>query len=146
MHSKITLRHIVENPDPTGRELDLDDPYDKEEYIIQLTIKAMKDQIDKQVQHNCITNCPKCGHDLTNCYICDDSEDPDYRPAIKFVIDTQKASAAMLQRKFRIGYARAARLIDRMEEDGIVGPADGINPREVLVDSICDKPHSSDDK
>jgi len=60
-------------------------------------------------------------------------EDPLYEEAKKIVIETQKASASFLQRKLRIGYARAARLLDMLEEEGIVGPADGAKPREVLL-------------
>ncbi len=51
--------------------------------------------------------------------------------AIETVVRAEKASVSMLQRRFRIGYNRAARLIDQMEERGIVGPADGSNPRKV---------------
>jgi len=49
------------------------------------------------------------------------------------VIKTGKASASLLQRRLRVGYARAARLLDLMEEQGIIGPGDGAKPREILV-------------
>lgn len=66
------------------------------------------------------------------------NDDPLFDEAVQMVINTQKASASSLQRRFRLGYSRAARLIDSMEEQGIVGPADGQRPREVLIDSIDD--------
>lgn len=53
--------------------------------------------------------------------------------AIEFVITSRQASASLLQRKFRVGYNRAARLIDSMEERGVVGPTMGSKPREVLM-------------
>ena len=55
--------------------------------------------------------------------------------AIRLVVENGQASISMLQRRFRIGYSRAARLIDMMELRGIVGPYQGSKPREVLVDS-----------
>ncbi len=63
-------------------------------------------------------------------------DDDLYRDAVRVVIEGGKASATLLQRRLRVGYARAARLIETMEEQGIVGPADGARPREVLVSSI----------
>jgi S-DNA-T family DNA segregation ATPase FtsK/SpoIIIE len=60
--------------------------------------------------------------------------DPVYQEAKRLVLETRKASASFLQRKLRIGYARAARLLDMLEERGIVGPADGAKPREVFGD------------
>jgi DNA segregation ATPase FtsK/SpoIIIE, S-DNA-T family len=53
--------------------------------------------------------------------------------AVRFVVQNGQASTSMLQRRFRIGFSRAGRLVDMMERDGIVGPAEGSKPREILV-------------
>ena len=63
----------------------------------------------------------------------DDYEEPLYNEIREFVITQGKASASLLQRRFRLGYNRAARCIDLLEERGIVGPSNGAKPREVLV-------------
>ena len=55
-----------------------------------------------------------------------------YNEIVEFVTEQGKASASLLQRRFRLGYNRAARCIDLLEERGIVGPANGSKPREVL--------------
>ena len=60
-------------------------------------------------------------------------DDPLMNEAIEFAVRTGKISASLLQRKFRLGYNRAARMIDLMEEKGIIGPQNGSKPREVLV-------------
>ncbi len=60
-------------------------------------------------------------------------EDPLLEEAKRVVIEAKKASASLLQRRLRIGYARAARFLDILEEKGIVGPADGARPREVYI-------------
>ncbi len=65
-----------------------------------------------------------------------DADDDMLRDAVRCVIEGRKASTSLLQRRLRIGYGRAARLIETMEEQGIVGPADGARPREVLVRSL----------
>jgi len=65
-----------------------------------------------------------------------DVDDDMYRDAVRAVIDGRKASTSLLQRRLRIGYGRAARLIETMEEQGIISPADGNRPREVLVHSV----------
>ncbi len=62
----------------------------------------------------------------------EDEDDDLYQNAIRVVCDAGRASTSTLQRRLRIGYGRAARLIDLMEKDGIVGPPDGTKPREVL--------------
>ncbi len=63
----------------------------------------------------------------------DDYDEPLYNQIVEFVVEQGKASASLLQRKFRLGYNRAARAIDILEERGIIGPNNGSKPREVLV-------------
>lgn len=63
----------------------------------------------------------------------DNAEDDLYETAKQEVIRMKKASASLLQRRLRVGYARAARLLDVLEERGVIGPADGAKPREVFV-------------
>jgi S-DNA-T family DNA segregation ATPase FtsK/SpoIIIE len=65
-----------------------------------------------------------------------DADDDMFRDAVRVVIENRKASTSLLQRRLRIGYGRAARLIEQMEEQGIIGQADGSRPREVLVNSL----------
>jgi S-DNA-T family DNA segregation ATPase FtsK/SpoIIIE len=64
----------------------------------------------------------------------DEHGDPLYEDAVRVVLNTGQASSSMLQRRMRVGYARAARLIDMMELDGVVGPSQGSQAREILVD------------
>ena len=65
-----------------------------------------------------------------------DADDDMFRDAVRVVIENKKASTSLLQRRLRIGYGRAARVIEEMEEQGIIGAADGSRPREVLVSSL----------
>lgn len=60
-------------------------------------------------------------------------EDPLYNEIVEYVINAGKVSASLLQRKYRLGYNRAARIIDLLEERGIIGPQNGSKPREVLI-------------
>jgi len=62
-------------------------------------------------------------------------DDPLYEEAIQIVIQTQRASASYVQRRLKVGYNRAARMIERMESEGIIGPQIGSKPRDVLVSS-----------
>lgn len=71
-------------------------------------------------------------------YGANEADDDMFRDAVKVVIENRKASTSLLQRRLRIGYGRAARLIEQMEEQGIIGQADGSRPREVLVSSLDD--------
>ena len=65
----------------------------------------------------------------------EDEEDSLYEEAKKLVIENRKASASFLQRRLRVGYARAARLLDILEDRGVVGPSDGAKPREIYAGS-----------
>ena len=60
-------------------------------------------------------------------------DDPLYNEIVEFAIQTGKVSTSLLQRRFRLGYNRAARVVDLLEERGIVGPPNGSKPREVLI-------------
>lgn len=82
----------------------------------------------------------KCGNpkrsaseDMDNSEGGSDSEDPKFWEAIELAIDAGKISTSLLQRRLEIGYGRAAKIIDRLEERGFVGPADGNKPRKILV-------------
>jgi S-DNA-T family DNA segregation ATPase FtsK/SpoIIIE len=72
----------------------------------------------------------------------EDDQGPDelYDQAIAAVSDMRFISISLLQRKLRVGYNRAARMIERMERDGMVGPADGAKPREVLIRPVGEMP------
>mgnify|MGYP001562689889 FL=1 len=72
--------------------------------------------------------------------ISDDEEDDElYEEAVQTVAEAQKASASLLQRRLKVGYARAARLLDIMEAKGIVGPGDGAKPREVFLNKPAEE-------
>ena len=76
-----------------------------------------------------------------------EADDTLWKDAVQVVIDNKKASTSLLQRRLRIGYGRAARLIETMEEQGIVGMAEGSRPREVLVttmDEVFGHPETED--
>ncbi|MEI6039874.1 MAG: DNA translocase FtsK [Candidatus Berkelbacteria bacterium] len=64
------------------------------------------------------------------------TEDELYNDAKETVVMAGKASASLLQRRLRVGYARAARLLDMLEEQGIIGPSEGAKPRDVMIDAI----------
>lgn len=92
-------------------------------------IDFVKDQVDEDVQYedDIIETISKVTTSKT------DDEDEFLVAAIELVVDSGQASASMLQRRFKIGFNRAARLIDSMEERGIVGQSEGSKPRKVLI-------------
>lgn len=63
----------------------------------------------------------------------DDDNDPVLEDAIQIVLEAGKCSTSLLQRRLKLGYARAARIVDLLEQNGIVGPGDGAKPREILI-------------
>lgn len=70
--------------------------------------------------------------------VANECADPLYEEVKRFVITSRRASTSLIQRKFSIGYARAARLIDVLEENRIIGPANGSKPREILVQNTLE--------
>ena len=97
--------------------------------IVNYTIKQQKAKYDETFTN--ITDKPAGAstYDEKD----DQYDDPLYNEIVDFVIKSGKTSASLLQRKYRLGYNRAARMIDLLEERGIVGPPNGSKPREVLV-------------
>ena len=71
--------------------------------------------------------------DIFSEYLEDDSDEL-YDEAVAVVTSAQKASASLLQRRLQVGYSRAARLLDLMEEKGVIGPGNGAKPREVYLE------------
>lgn len=71
---------------------------------------------------------------LDNAYISDEEFDEYFGKAVNFVVSKQKASVSMLQKQFRLGYNHASRIMDELEETGVVGPEEGSKPRKVLFD------------
>jgi len=81
-----------------------------------------------------MVRCPNCGYDLGGFSRPDmSSEDELYNQALKLVKETKKASAALFQRRLQIDYDRSVKLLDKLEKNGIIGPADGQSPREVFL-------------
>ena len=70
-------------------------------------------------------------------------KDPMYAEALRVVVESGQASVSLLQRRMRLGYGRAARILDMMEEQGIVGPIRGAKPREVYLKEVPDDPTTS---
>ena len=70
--------------------------------------------------------------DWVTSVIVSQDHDPQYEEAVRLVLQMGKASTSTLQRHLRLGYGRAARILDIMQRDGIIGPPDGSKPREVL--------------
>ncbi|MCI9110553.1 MAG: DNA translocase FtsK [Bacilli bacterium] len=99
-------------------------------------IKSVVDYVVKQQKARYDTNLEVSNEDkgaTTMVNQSDDYEEPLYNEIVEFVVTGGKASASLLQRRFRLGYNRAARCIDLLEERGIIGPPNGSKPREVLV-------------
>ena len=101
--------------------------------IIDYTISQQKAQYDETMMNLDASSSDKSTSQIEDMNQQEEYDDPLYNDIVEFVISTQKASASLLQRKFKLGYNRAARIIDLLEERGIIGPSNGSKPREVLV-------------
>ena len=102
--------------------------------IVEYVCNQQKAQYDQRFQNLEVAEGgkPTTGVDA-NTEVKDEYDDPLYDEIVEFVVKTGKASASLLQRRFKLGYNRAARVIDLLEERGIIGPMNGSKPREVLV-------------
>ena len=101
--------------------------------IIDFTVEQQKAQYDDSLLNLDAVDTSSSSSGLADMSDTTDEDDPLYNDIVQFVIETQKASASLLQRKFKLGYNRAARIVDLLEERGIIGPQNGSKPREVLV-------------
>lgn len=102
--------------------------------IADWTIKQQVAQYDESMMNlNPNGDGSKSASQLEDASQVEEYDDPLYNEIVEFVISTQKASASLLQRRFKLGYNRAARIVDLLEERGIIGPQNGSKPREVLV-------------
>ncbi len=109
---------------------------DEIQKLVDFTVEQQKAQYDASLMNLDEGSAPTNGID-TSVSTVDNTEekydDPLYNDIVEFVITQGKASASLLQRRFKLGYNRAARIIDLLEERGIIGPQNGSKPREVLV-------------
>ncbi len=101
--------------------------------IIDFTVEQQKAQYDDSLMNLDAVDTGSSSSGLADSEGTTDEDDPLYNDIVKFVVETQKASASLIQRKFKLGYNRAARIVDLLEERGIIGPQNGSKPREVLV-------------
>ena len=101
--------------------------------IIDFTVEQQKAQYDDNMMNLDAVDTTSSSSGLADMEGTTDEDDPLYNDIVKFVIESQKASASLFQRKFKLGYNRAARIVDLLEERGIIGPQNGSKPREVLV-------------
>ena len=101
-------------------------------YIAEEEIKAVIDFVISQQKAKYEDMLKMDEEPISNNSYEDHDDEPLYDEMVKFVVEQGKASASLLQRRFRLGYNRAARAIDLLEQRGIVGPSNGSKPREVL--------------
>jgi S-DNA-T family DNA segregation ATPase FtsK/SpoIIIE len=120
---KKVIAWITENNTTTGTSMN--DNTDSEEGYLEVGVKEENSLAGELTR---ATESPEAQMDSFY-----SKEDPLYNEAKRMVMNSKKASTSMLQRRLGVGYARAARLIDILEERGVVGPADGAKPREILI-------------
>jgi S-DNA-T family DNA segregation ATPase FtsK/SpoIIIE len=97
--------------------------------VVEFLKKQGKPVYEKSILEMKETDC-KAGSD-------EEEEDPQYDAAVALVAEARQASISMVQRRLRIGYNRAARIIEKMEQEGIIGPSDGTSkPREVFINKL----------
>jgi DNA segregation ATPase FtsK/SpoIIIE, S-DNA-T family len=111
---------------------------------VKRVVKSIKSQLDEEVEYNDEVVAPQkvsLGGKMTGAGALGGNDEGDdlYEEAKETVLKSGKASASLLQRRLRVGYARAARILDILEANGVIGQADGSKPREILVDGGLDQ-------
>ncbi len=119
-------------PPGTARLIRLHGPFVSDREVRKVT-EFIKQQGRPQYRPEILEARDDANGDFLNA---DDDYDEMYDQAVAVVTETRQASISMVQRRLRVGYNRAARMIEKMERDGVVGPADGAKPREVLAQKI----------
>ncbi len=99
---------------------------------IQGVVDFWKEQAKPEYDQSFLIAPPEESGDADDAPPSDENQDPQYEEAVRLVLQMGKASTSTLQRHLRLGYGRAARILDMMQRDGIIGPPDGSKPREVL--------------
>ncbi|MDD3861784.1 MAG: DNA translocase FtsK, partial [Candidatus Gracilibacteria bacterium] len=102
---------------------------------VEKVTNRMKLAVEPEYDESIVSN-QTAGQKLSGIPDANQSVDDDelYVQAFEIVKETKKASASLFQRRLKVGYARAARLVDLLEENGVVGPSDGAKPRKILID------------
>ena len=101
--------------------------------VVDYTVAQQIAQYDEKMLNLDVNDKDKSASQLEDMNQQEEYDDPLYNDIVEFVVTTGKASASLLQRRFKLGYNRAARIVDLLEERGIIGPPNGSKPREVLV-------------
>ena len=104
---------------------------DEIEKVIKYVTKQQSAQYDESITVASASSSDSAGGSIGGG--ASDDEDPLMNEIIDFAVESGKISASLVQRRFRLGYNRAARIIDELEARGIIGPQNGSKPREVLV-------------
>jgi len=119
-------------PPGTARLMRVHGTYVSEEELVDIT-SFIKQQRKPNYIFNVLTEQESDDFELSGNQ---DEYDEKYNEALEFVLATRQASISGVQRALRVGYNRAARIVDLMEKNGVVGPSDGIKPRKVLINSM----------
>ena len=102
------------------------------EFVKNSSETDYSDEILNEIEQNA-ASAASSGTDSDSAPLSDSDGDPQLAEAVEVVLDTKQASVSMLQRRLKLGYAHAARIMDEMEEKGIVGPFEGSKPRQLLI-------------
>ncbi|MCR4330888.1 MAG: DNA translocase FtsK [Patescibacteria group bacterium] len=101
--------------------------------IVKFLTKQYEDEVPDEINFTAETAEKNSLFDIMNGDTSSDEEDSLYEEAYETVVGAGKASTSYLQRKLKVGYSRAARLMDMLEDHGVIGPADGSKPRDVII-------------